>query len=196
MAFWITLARGVLAIALGAAILFWPDKARPLLANFIGGFWIAGSLISIRWGLANERSKLLTIVIGVVGVLAGLAVSGRTLIDRWVPGEGIDLLLGLVAVLTGLLHATGHLQVKKFTTIQRTRSGLILGIFEIILGLIVLFTPWEERGLINYVIIGWAILGGVIILGDALATRREALAQAAQNTEPMPGNGLGVEKEL
>ncbi len=31
----LTLGRGFFALALGVAILFWPDKTRPMLGNFI-----------------------------------------------------------------------------------------------------------------------------------------------------------------
>jgi uncharacterized membrane protein HdeD (DUF308 family) len=177
MAFWITLGRSLFAIALGVAILFNPDKARPLLGNFIGGFWLAGSLISLRWGLAQDRSKLLTILVALVGALAGLAMVGRTMAERWVPTGSLTILLGIVALLTGVLHVTGNLQVKRFTDRSRTDSGTILGGFEIFLGAILLLTPYtpsEERPFLNLIAVGWALVGGIVIFFDALAMRREA----------------------
>ena len=179
MAFWITLARSLFAMALGVAIIFYPDKAGPLLGNFIGGFWIAGSLISLRWGLSQKRGRLFTIVIALVGALAGLLVIGRGLVDRWVPGEGLELLLGIVALLTGILHISGHLQVKKFSGGTRTNSGTILGAFELFLGVILIlspYTPFEQRPFLYLVAVAWALGGGVVILLDALAMRREAQA--------------------
>jgi uncharacterized membrane protein HdeD (DUF308 family) len=186
MAFWITLGRSFFAMALGVALLFYPDKARPLLGNFIGGFWIAGSLLTLRWGLGQERSKLLTILVALAGALAGLAVVGRNLIDRWVPGEGLTNFLGMLAILTGLLHLTGHLQVKRFTKIPRTNSGIILGVFEVFLGIILLLTPYitlQNQPFLNFVTIAWALAGGVIIFFDALGIRREAkLKQEAEDS--------------
>ncbi len=174
MAFWITLGRSFFSVALGVALLFWPDKAAPLLGNFIGGFWVAGSLLTVRWGLENERSKLLTILVGAGGGLAGVAMVSRRYVDRWVDGDLFFLFLGIVAILTGILHITGHMQVKRFTTTRRTRSGLLLGLLEIALGLVVVFTPWQERPLVYLVVLGWALVGGVVIFLDALAMRREA----------------------
>jgi uncharacterized membrane protein HdeD (DUF308 family) len=40
-AIWITLARSVLALALGLALVLEPDRTRPFLVNFIGVFWLA-----------------------------------------------------------------------------------------------------------------------------------------------------------
>jgi uncharacterized membrane protein HdeD (DUF308 family) len=186
MAFWITLGRSFFAMALGIAILFYPDKATPLLANFIGGFWVAGSLISLRWGFSHDRSRLLTILVALGGALAGLAVVGRGLIGRWIPGDGLTLLLGVMAILTGILHLTGNLQVKRFTNYSRTRSGSILGIFEIFLGVILILSLWstiENRPLLNLMAVAWALAGGVIIFLDALTMRREARVGDAVSSE-------------
>jgi len=38
VAFVITLIRGILAVSLGAALLFQPEKTRSMLANFMGMF--------------------------------------------------------------------------------------------------------------------------------------------------------------
>jgi uncharacterized membrane protein HdeD (DUF308 family) len=67
--------------------------------------------------------------------------------------------------------------VHKRPIFRRTRSGVLLGIFEIVLGLILLFTPWQDRVLINYVALAWALSGSVVLFTDALAMRREAIEE-------------------
>ena len=58
-AFWITLARSVLAVALGLALILQPEKTRPMLVNFMGMFWLMAGVMSLRWAqVANERSEL------------------------------------------------------------------------------------------------------------------------------------------
>ena len=176
MAYWITLGRALFAITLGVAIIFQPDQARPLLGNFIGGFWVAGSLISLRWGLAQDRSKWLTIGIALLGAVAGLLVVGRGMVGRVLPEVALMNILGIVALLTGLLHITGYLRVTKFSERHRTDSGTILGAFEMVLGVILLMTPvtpYEERPFLSLITIGWALAGGVILLLDALRLRQE-----------------------
>jgi len=54
VAFAITLIRGLLAISLGPILLFQPDKTGPILGNFMGMFWLASGIISIRWGASGE----------------------------------------------------------------------------------------------------------------------------------------------
>ena len=48
VAFGITLFRGLMAITLGLVLLFQPDKTRPMLGNFMGMFWLASGIISLR----------------------------------------------------------------------------------------------------------------------------------------------------
>jgi uncharacterized membrane protein HdeD (DUF308 family) len=64
-AFWITLARSVLALALGLALILHPDKTRPMLVNFIGMFWLAAGTMSLRWGASGERARRMSVVIAI-----------------------------------------------------------------------------------------------------------------------------------
>ena len=66
-----TFLRGLFAIFLGAILFFQPDKGLPLLTTFMGGFWIGSGLLSVRWGMGKEHSKLLTIVVGAIGIHGG-----------------------------------------------------------------------------------------------------------------------------
>ena len=74
MPFWITLFRGFSAISLGLVLLFLSDKAPPMLVNFMGIFWLLGGIVSLRWSLSGERARDLSLVAGVIGVLAGLII--------------------------------------------------------------------------------------------------------------------------
>ena len=74
-----TFLRGLFAIFLGAILFFQPDKGLPLLTTFMGGFWIGSGLLSVRWGMGKEHSKLLTIVVGAIGIIAGaIAIGSRS----------------------------------------------------------------------------------------------------------------------
>jgi uncharacterized membrane protein HdeD (DUF308 family) len=63
-AFWITMARSVLATALGLALILQPEKTRPMLINFMGMFWLVAGLMSLRWGAAGERARRASMVAG------------------------------------------------------------------------------------------------------------------------------------
>jgi uncharacterized membrane protein HdeD (DUF308 family) len=49
----------------------------------------------------------------------------------------------------------------------------MLGIFEFVLGVLVLLSPTLEPQFIYWIATAWAILGGILLLGDAYRQRRE-----------------------
>ena len=83
MAFWITLVRGMLAVTLGVALVYWPDKARPILVNFMGMFWLVSGIVSLRWGVHGERAKGLSLLAGATGVLAGTGMLSGPFTQAW-----------------------------------------------------------------------------------------------------------------
>ena len=107
MAFWITLVRGMLAITLGVALVFWPDKARPILVNFMGMFWLVSGIVSLRWGVHGERAKGLSLLAGAAGVLAGAGMLSRQFTQGMVGEDVLLSVIGLIIFLTGLMHIVG-----------------------------------------------------------------------------------------
>jgi uncharacterized membrane protein HdeD (DUF308 family) len=104
MAHWVTLARSILALTLGLVLILQPDKARPMLVNFIGMFWLMGGVMSLRWGVSGEQARRMSVIIGVVGIVAGVLILGRFLLAQVVGEEPMVLVLGVIIVLTGLVH--------------------------------------------------------------------------------------------
>ena len=173
-AFWITLARSVLALALGLALILHPDKTRPILVNFIGVFWLAGGIMSLRWGASGERARRTSIVVGIAGIVAGALILGRFLLLQLVGEAPIVLLLGTVVVLTGLVHVFEGFQTGPGHQRQRSWTSTLLGAFEIVLGLVVLL--WrDDFGPIFYaLVIIWAFMAALVLLRQALRQRSRA----------------------
>ncbi len=177
-AFWITLARSVLALALGLALIFHPDKTRPMLVNFLGVFWLAAGIMSLRWGVSGERARRRSVVVGIVGIVAGVLILGRFLLSQLVGEAPIVLLLGIVVVLTGLVHVFEGFRTGATQQRQRSWMSTLLGIFEIVLGLVVLL--WrDDFGPIFYALVTiWAFMAALVLLRQALRQRSLARAKA------------------
>jgi len=104
IAFWVTIFRSLFAISLCVALIFNQETARPLLGNFMGAYWISAGLISLHWLASGERGGKLTFLIGLIGILAGLAFVSRSLIINILDERLVIMSLGVVVVLPGLLH--------------------------------------------------------------------------------------------
>ena len=170
MAFWVTLLRSLFAIGLGVALIINSDTARPLLGNFLGFYWVSAGIMSVRWAASGERAGKLTITLGIIGILAGLAVVSRNLTANLF-GEALAVaILGGVIVLTGLLHIFFGFRPQEGR--HRRWTSSLLGVFEVILGLILFIEPLERGPILNVAAMVWALLGGAILMYDAFRIRR------------------------
>jgi uncharacterized membrane protein HdeD (DUF308 family) len=173
VAFWVTLTRSILATLLGLALVFQPDKARPVLVNFMGMFWLASGIMSVRWGATGHATRRpWPILAGIAGIIAGILALTRRLTAGALSEALILSLLGAVMVLTGIIHITGGFRIGKQER-HRTWASVLLGAFEIILGGIALTAQSLEFGPAFYwALTIWALVGGFLLFADALAIRR------------------------
>jgi uncharacterized membrane protein HdeD (DUF308 family) len=199
MAFWITLVRSMLAITLGVALVFWPDKARPILVNFMGMFWLVSGIVSLRWGVHGERAKGLSLLAGAAGVLAGVGMLSRRFTQGMVGEDVLLSVVGLIILLTGLMHIVGGFRTGPVEThlLSQNRkwswTAFLLGLFEIVLGVILVIAPMGRGPLIYFAASVWALVGGTILLGDAVRLRR--LRQTAQQAELTSQDGREAKDE-
>jgi uncharacterized membrane protein HdeD (DUF308 family) len=171
--FWVTLVRGILAVTLGVALLIQPDKVRSFLITSMGIFWLVGGVMSIRWGLSGRRTRGLPLLAGVVGVLAGItAISRRFLpLDSLVSETLTITILGVAILLTGVMHLIGGFRTGEDASRQWSWMSFILGLFEVVLGGALIMEPLDQGLIIYFGASIWAMLGGLILFGDALRLR-------------------------
>ena len=177
LAFWLTLSRGVQAIALGLSLLFIPDKTAPLLANLVGMFCITTGLVSLRHDPAIPNRKLARMM-AIVLIITGLVVFARHIADRWLAWELDSDLLGAVLILTGILHILYGIQIGKQRSRGRTGLSVVMGVFEIGLGVLLLFSQTGSDPIIYLTATIWSLIGGSVIIGDAIVERMKAKRRA------------------
>ena len=78
-------------------------------------------------------------------------------------------------ILTGIAHIAGGFRVGGRQERHRTWASVLLGIFEIILGILALLAQsLEFLPVFYWALTIWALTGGFILFADALALRRRA----------------------
>ena len=174
IAFLITLLRGFFAVTLGIALIFQQDKTRLILANFMGIYWLVSGVVSLRFSATGKRARELALLAGVVGVVAGLAMLGRSITLDYIAEEIVISILGIMIMLTGFLHIFGGFRVEQGESRKWSWTSFLLGLFEIILG-VLLTIDQLDRGTIVYIAASvWALIGGFILISDALRLRRRS----------------------
>ena len=170
----ITMFRGLFATILGLVLIIQPEKTTPILGNFMGIFWFMSGLISLRWGVSGERARGWALLSGVIGVLTGFAMLSRRIWEEFIPHDVMLSLLGIVVLLTGILHAFGGFQVGENKHRKFFLTSIILGAFEIILGMLLIIEPLWRSTYFYLAATIWALVGGFILIGDALWLLRTA----------------------
>lgn len=186
---WLSLIRGAIALGLGLALLLTPSMGRPLLAQYMGVYWMASGLLSIVWGVRGARFTRLWLLAGCVGILGGLAIVLRRLYAPPMDVSLVVTLFGIVAVLTGLLHMGGGYRVRQEYGPRWSRGSFLLGLVQLVLGLLVLFAPGKVPRIIVIVAVIWALIGGLGLIRDALQLRnprRSASTQPATDAGEQP----------
>ncbi len=180
----ITIFRGALALVLGLLLLFQPVNLRPFAFNFMGMYWLLGGFVSLRLAKDAPRSKGLRLAVGIIGIVAGLALLTRTFSVSFVSTSYLMPILGVLIVLSGLLHILAGMRFSEIIGRGWKITNVLLGVFELVFGVLVVLYPWYRFDLAYLSVAIWALLGGVIMLGDGLRLRSLLLEQPPVSTEP------------
>ena len=169
---WITVARGVMAIALGLALAFHHNRAPAALANFMGFYWVLNGMVTVRGGMALEgRRRRVALAAGLIGVVTGALV---LLVN--VDTTFLLSIIGVVIALTGIVHLTGGFELAEVSG-RRWRPGVPLGILEVGLGTTLVLTSGAGGSLSTWLASAWALLGGIVLVSDALRVRRRLIRE-------------------
>jgi uncharacterized membrane protein HdeD (DUF308 family) len=177
--YWVFLVRGCVALTLGAALLL-AGEGLSLLASFVGGFWIAGALLTLHWAVVNRAApgRRLAKLVGVVGLAAGIALILRQLIDALIE-QGLLLdILGLTSIAMGLLRLSGRFHDDQLAVHRpRARYRIVVGTLDIVLGAAVLVASEDNVSEVRLVLGIWGLLVGTFLVLDALRLRRFARSE-------------------
>jgi len=178
----ITVVRGVLALLLGLALLAYPDKARPMLVNFMGLFLLVSGIMGLRWSVHGQRPRPIAMLIGALATLTGALILVRNLARSLLPELTLIFLLGGAAVIMGILHLAEGLPNVREGRLERSWFSVLLGVFEVVLGLAVLYTPLEFGPALYWAATLWSLAGAIWLFSQALVIR----AKMRQSQEETP----------
>lgn len=178
---WISVARGAIALVLGIAMIL-AGESRSAITSFIGAYWLLGALLTTRFALAIRwrRGSQLGLTAGVIGVVAALLVLLRERFSSIVEPAALVALLGISAILMGLLRVLGAFELQRRTGRRWTFGGLALGTVEIVLGLALRATEAPEARAVQIAAAAWALIGGALLLVEGLRLRRTQPGHASQ----------------
>jgi uncharacterized membrane protein HdeD (DUF308 family) len=172
---WITMIRGGAALGLGIGLLAWPASTTETLLRFMALYWLSSGVMSlVRAIRGDRRGRVLFLVTGIVGIVGGLFVLVHPLLTATVSFATLAVMFGIVAILAGLLHIFAGFSTSASVGRRWSAGSFLLGVVEVILGVIVMASPGDPSRITYVVATIWALIGGGGLLADSIRLRRLA----------------------
>jgi uncharacterized membrane protein HdeD (DUF308 family) len=168
--------RGVLAIILG--ILLLTQWAQWNVVQYMGIFWFTTGLTNLAWVRSKRRDNRIArwaIVAGILEIIAGVIALMRPLLANYFSSLTIVLLLGVLVIITGILHILGGFRISSEYGSQWAWGSFLIGSIQLLLGVIVLIYPWEPIPIVLLIASIWCIITGILLLIDARFMRAQVI---------------------
>jgi uncharacterized membrane protein HdeD (DUF308 family) len=159
VAWWDVLLRGIIAIAFGLALLFWPGLSLKIFLLLFAAFaFFDGILVFLQMVTIKDGRWLGRLI---HGILAWVAAAAAVMIPGWTL-LAIALLIGIYWILTGILQIAVAIDFRK-----AMKGELLLiaaGILSVIVGVLLFVYPFAGLIALAQVIGIFAIAEGIILL--------------------------------
>ncbi len=168
------LVRGVVALALGLALLL-SGSSLSRLTTFVAVYWIVAALLTLRWvgGKPTLPHRWLGFLAGATALVAGTAVVLRGALGALLSRGALLDMLGLSAIATGLVRFGGWFHDDQLGREHpRRRYRFVIGTLEIVLGIALLLTDEGPTDQIQIALGVWGLATGTFLLLDAFTLRR------------------------
>ena len=182
---WLTVLRGLVALALALAITV-GGRNTARLVTFLALFWMTGGLITLRFALAIRPRPgfRLGLAAAIAAVVGAVLVLLRDRLSGVVDPNVFVGLLGISAVLTGVLRVLGVFAAEERVGRRWTLGGIVLGTLEVALGVLLLLTRGVDADLLVPIGAAWGTVSGILLLAQGLGLRRVAHTWQASGTPP------------
>ena len=140
---WTVFLEGILSAGFGILILYYPSKTFVAFLGTLGWFWILEGflgLIGLVAGLPVGSKWRIGLMWGLLSVMAGMFVLNQSLIDVYLTRKLIVYIVALMVIIAGV---TSIATANRWSKSRQSKWGIIiLPLLFIILGVVLLFTPY------------------------------------------------------
>ena len=162
---WVFLLQGVAGIILGLMLLTDPGATLVVLVTFLGFYWLfIGVMALVRVFVDRSVPWIWSLLVGVVGIFAGLVVLHHPLLAALTVPAVIVIVLGVQGLIMGVLDLIGAF----------TGGGIgsfVLGAINLIIGALLLSAPLTVAFAVPLVFGILLLLQGVALIVLALRVR-------------------------
>lgn len=148
---WVVLLRGIGIGLIGLLMLFWTGPTLFIMTIFAGGFLFVSGIFAAIGGIMHRMDHpkwWLDIIIGLIGVIAGLFVVLNPLKIANIAPELLIVILAALALLSGIVEIYKGIHVRREG--HKDGSHIIVGIGYILTAMVLMLMPLLTVGLVVY----------------------------------------------
>jgi uncharacterized membrane protein HdeD (DUF308 family) len=171
---WIVLLRGIAGILLGAALFSQVSITLPVVAKFMGIYWLADGIFMLVVGIAIDGAqddfRKWVIGRGIRGILAAYVVLALQRSEATATFV-LVLILGIQAIIAGIVDLASNMRLRR--AVEDEWAMALGAVAQIIFGILVIVAPEVTLALIVPVIGGLALLAGIGMIFFSWRTMRK-----------------------
>lgn len=151
---WLLLVQGIALIVLGFLLFTSPGATAAALVMLLGIYWLVSGVVNIVWLFFDRKSWGWKLVIGILGIIAGLLILNHPLWSTILVPTTLIIVMGVWGIMLGIVAL-----IQAFT--GGGWGAAILGILSIIFGIILLANPIFAAIGLPFVLGFFAVVGGI-----------------------------------
>ncbi len=157
-AWWVVLLEGIAALILGVLFLRSPGNSLLALTVFLGAYWLARGIIGIiDLGIGPRFTLGWRLFASILSIVAGLFVLAYPVMSAALLPVVSIVVLGIDALIYG--------GVNIYHGVTGAGPGsMVLGVFDLLVGIVLLATPYQTALAVPFVLGIMLILGGITLV--------------------------------
>jgi uncharacterized membrane protein HdeD (DUF308 family) len=164
-AWWAVLVGGLVTLLLGVFLLASPAKTIVAIVALLGVYWLVRGIVTIIGIFAGSHAYWgWRLVAGIISILAGIFVLAYPLASAAIVPFVYVIILGIQALVVGAMYiysgATGG-----------GGGEIALGIFDVVIGLWILASPYVAALALPFALGILAIIGGIALIVVSFSVR-------------------------
>lgn len=170
-AWWFVLLRGIVSILFGLVALMWPGITFVVLVKVIAVFLMIDGIIAIvsgLFGIGKMKGWFLTVLLGILAIMVGVFI----LNNAAVTGALLVVILGLWIIVKGIFDLISMFFIEG--DFSDRLLLLILGIVEVLFGLIIVFSPLMSAAVLTWLIGLYALIMGPVMIAVSIDMKSKA----------------------
>lgn len=171
------MARSLFLLVVGLILLLFPKGTLTTLLFILGIYWFIDGSVTIVNSI--QRRKIYNnwwwgIITGSLGIIAGLVIVTKPFSSAVLTTSFLIWFLGIVAIINGISGIITGIRLQKIQ--QETRSMIWSGVFALLLGIILISSPFTSALVIVKIIGSFALFAGLVMMAMAFRIKKKTEA--------------------